>query len=58
MVDINMNILGKEECDESDYNLAVGTIKYAVDKGVKKMVMATKQGIIHANVSAEEMGCR
>lgn len=53
-----MNILGKEECDESDYNLAVGTIKYAFDKGVKKMVMATKQGMLQSNISAEEMVIR
>ncbi|MGL5354300.1 MAG: CpsB/CapC family capsule biosynthesis tyrosine phosphatase, partial [Clostridium sp.] len=41
-----------------DYNLAVGTIKYAFEKGVKKMVMATKQGILQPNISAEEMGTR
>lgn len=40
MIDINVNIFRNEECTEKDFMLAIDKIKYASEKGVKKMVIA------------------
>ncbi|MBB6624663.1 hypothetical protein H7E67_14580 [Clostridium gasigenes] len=58
MVDLNANILGKVECLEADYNLAIDAVEYAFKKGVKEMVVATKCGVQDVAVSIEKMEIR
>lgn len=55
MVDLNVNLLGKVNCGETEYNLAVETIKYAFKKGIKSMVIANKYISEEKGVSIKEV---
>jgi len=55
MVDLNVSILHGVKCDETDYNLAVETIKEAFNNGIKRMVLVGKQGTEESNLSIYDM---
>lgn len=55
MVDLNINILGKTDCGEPEYNSALEVVKYAFNKGVKNMVIAAKCGVQESNLTIDEV---
>ncbi|MGL5354299.1 MAG: CpsB/CapC family capsule biosynthesis tyrosine phosphatase [Clostridium sp.] len=55
MYDLNINILSKKICTDEDYDLALKSVKSALDSGVKKIIISTKELNKEIDVCIKEM---